>query len=251
MESHPYNNTSATRNFSSVSYTSMLQAMDTATQFWDKVSTSLKSPYDQLDEDDEKHDLDETDFQDGNQQSGRRWKIFIGAGISAVCLALIVLVGYLVKGTRPSEYPCGQSLEEAQSRGCRFDQITWSWIPPHCPVYLSNEYLNATPGQPWLWYVEPYKKIVAREDDWPSIFNNEIRVYGERSKSRARSLETKGRIIDVCTNIGIPRRASCSLCVHVPELDEGVRKQGQAYANTNRHRTHGALRKAADETYRG
>ncbi|KAL6793701.1 hypothetical protein GGI42DRAFT_357402 [Trichoderma sp. SZMC 28013] len=159
--------------------------MDTATQFWDKVSTSLKSPYDQLDEDDEKHDLDETDFQDGNQRSGRRWKIFIGAGISAVCLALIVLVGYLVKGTRPSEYPCGQNLEEAQSRGCRFDQITWSWIPPHCPVYLSNEYLNATPGQPWLWYVEPYKKIVAREDDWPSIFNNEIRVYGERREHHA------------------------------------------------------------------
>ena len=75
---------------------------------------------------------------------------------------------------------CGNSSIEALARGCSFDQLMWAWYPKHCPHYANAEYLHAEPDEPWRFYIDPYEKKVASEEEWLDALDNKVPVYGER-----------------------------------------------------------------------
>ncbi|POS78203.1 hypothetical protein DHEL01_v203392 [Diaporthe helianthi] len=48
--------------------------------------------------------------------------------------------------------PCGHTGEEAVARGCEFDQVTTSWLPPKCIDYeLQAEFIALKPGGWHFW----------------------------------------------------------------------------------------------------
>ncbi|KAF7595715.1 hypothetical protein BBP40_005159 [Aspergillus hancockii] len=69
---------------------------------------------------------------------------------------------------------CGNSTAEALALGCKFDQLMWAWYPAHCPHYANDEYLNAEPERPWRFYINPYTRQVANEDEWLQAMDNKI-----------------------------------------------------------------------------
>ena len=76
--------------------------------------------------------------------------------------------------------PCGNSSIEAIARGCSFDQLMWAWYPKHCPHYANEEYLHSEPDEPWRFYIDPYQRKVASEEEWADALDNKVSVYGER-----------------------------------------------------------------------
>ncbi len=72
---------------------------------------------------------------------------------------------------------CGNSSAEARALGCTFDQLTWSWYPPSRPHYANDEFVRA---ETWRFYVDPYGRQVASEEDWEKAMNNELQLHGER-----------------------------------------------------------------------
>lgn len=80
-----------------------------------------------------------------------------------------------------SHQPCGNSSSEALAKGCRFDQLTWSWLPQKCPHYANEEFKKV---QDWKYYVDRNGTQEAAGDNWDKAMNNEIPLYtisGEHS----------------------------------------------------------------------
>jgi hypothetical protein len=75
---------------------------------------------------------------------------------------------------------CGNSTVEALALGCTFDQLMWSWYPPGCPHYANDEFMNAEPENPWVYYVDPVKKIPLPEENWTKALDGEIPLWGEK-----------------------------------------------------------------------
>ena len=52
--------------------------------------------------------------------------------------------------------PCGSTPEEARSRGCHFDVISFCWLPDACyDAELSSAFDNMTT---WEWFLDPEKQ---------------------------------------------------------------------------------------------
>ncbi|CAD0085541.1 unnamed protein product [Aureobasidium mustum] len=52
---------------------------------------------------------------------------------------------------------CGSSIKEAEAKGCRFDSLAVSWLPPLCrDDKLLDEFERAGPGPEgaWLYYAD-------------------------------------------------------------------------------------------------
>jgi hypothetical protein len=52
---------------------------------------------------------------------------------------------------------CGNSIEEAKAKGCRYDSLAVSWLPPLCrDDKLLDEFERAGPGPQgaWLYYAD-------------------------------------------------------------------------------------------------
>lgn len=74
---------------------------------------------------------------------------------------------------------CGNSSAQARARGCRFHQLTWSWLPPGCPVYANEEFMEAA-DTPWIWYEDREETKVVGEATWERVLDGELRVFGQR-----------------------------------------------------------------------
>lgn len=74
-------------------------------------------------------------------------------------------------------FQCGNSTAEALARGCSWDQLTWSWYPPHCPHYANDEFMDA---EPWVYYADPYGKTAVEGDTFAQAMDNRTQLYGER-----------------------------------------------------------------------
>lgn len=76
-----------------------------------------------------------------------------------------------------SPVSCGNSSAEAISRGCSFDQLTWSWYPPHCPHYANEEFTRA---EAWTFFLDNQGEQEATGDWWRKAMDNEVRLWGQR-----------------------------------------------------------------------
>ncbi|KAF4632091.1 hypothetical protein G7Y89_g6026 [Cudoniella acicularis] len=117
----------------------------------------------------------------------RSTNIFLWAIISICGVAILLALSlYQFKSSNAENLSqshgntCGNSSSEALSLGCSFDQLMWAWYPKQCPHYANDQYLVAEPENPWKFYINPYTKEVASDDDWTRMLNNEVQLYGER-----------------------------------------------------------------------
>lgn len=110
---------------------------------------------------------------------------------AALAVALLALVAYETRLLKPEQFrqtrhsrsnTCGNSSSEALSLGCSFNQLMWTWHPKHCPLYANDDYLAAEPEDPWVFYVDPHTREVARDDDWDKMLNNEIGLFSEKGE---------------------------------------------------------------------
>ncbi|KAJ5962153.1 hypothetical protein N7501_007094 [Penicillium viridicatum] len=62
-----------------------------------------------------------------------------------------------------STYQCGEVASQAQARGCHFDLISFSWLPPACyDAELTEDFLKS---YNWTWSTDPQgKNLVPIED---------------------------------------------------------------------------------------
>lgn len=155
---------------------------------WQRIYTGVFSQrrwaYQHLDD---THSLDEK--LESSSEKGKVAQPYRTAAIVATTLIFgtaipIALALYFIFASR-SRYsqsigPCGNSSAEALARGCSFDQLMWAWYPKHCPHYANEEYLRAEPDEPWRFYIDPYKKRIASEEEWVNALDNKVPVYGER-----------------------------------------------------------------------
>lgn len=81
--------------------------------------------------------------------------------------------------TNQKPHPCGTTSAEARALGCKFHQLTWSWLPPDCPTYANEEFMAAA-ERPWVFYQDLGASKVADGDAWEEVLNGERRVFGER-----------------------------------------------------------------------
>lgn len=64
----------------------------------------------------------------------------------------------------PNRLSCGRSIEEAKGKGCVFDTLSKAWLPPECPLYGLDEYLEAgvmasnDTDRPWPFYSDKEHK---------------------------------------------------------------------------------------------
>jgi hypothetical protein len=82
--------------------------------------------------------------------------------IAVLCAALFIItflyVGLAIKTAPKQRQNCGSTIAEAHARGCTFDQLAKSWLPPACPRYGLDEYLSAgfaasnETGHQWRFY---------------------------------------------------------------------------------------------------
>lgn len=118
------------------------------------------------------------------RETFRKYTLVAAATITGIAfLTAAVLSYFILSNPSQKDYeigPCGNSSAEALARGCSFDQLMWAWYPRYCPHYANAEYLEAEPDQPWRFFVDPYKKTVASEQDWVNALDNRAPVYGER-----------------------------------------------------------------------
>jgi hypothetical protein len=71
---------------------------------------------------------------------------------------------------------CGNSSAQARELGCKFHQLTWSWLPPECPSYANELFMNA-PDRPWVYYEDIEAKAVVDEASWEEVLNGERKVF--------------------------------------------------------------------------
>jgi hypothetical protein len=113
-----------------------------------------------------------------------RSRVFAFFIILASGLALTTIVyGVATQKTQQdtaSQVPsrmCGNSSAEAISLGCTWDQLTWSWLPPDCPHYANEEFLQA---EDWKFYTDPLGKQEAVGETWRNAMDNLVDLWGER-----------------------------------------------------------------------
>ncbi|UNI24994.1 hypothetical protein JDV02_010705 [Purpureocillium takamizusanense] len=55
----------------------------------------------------------------------------------------------------PVSCDCGATIEEAVSKGCKYDALSVSWLPPQCrDDELTFEFNKAGPGGEWLYWAD-------------------------------------------------------------------------------------------------
>lgn len=114
-----------------------------------------------------------------------RRTIHIALAVSSVIILFFIGAYGLRSTVQDKDLPhqdsgCGNSSAEAVLRGCSFDQLTWSWYPSHCPHYANDQFLNAEPGSPWIYYSDPYNKTQASGEDWAEAIDNKRQIWGQR-----------------------------------------------------------------------
>lgn len=74
---------------------------------------------------------------------------------------------------------CGNSSAEARQKGCTFDQLNWSWLPPSCPPYANDLFIHAeNPG--WRYFEALEGRNLVDGEKWDEVLNGDRRVFVER-----------------------------------------------------------------------
>ncbi|KAB8072074.1 hypothetical protein BDV29DRAFT_192820 [Aspergillus leporis] len=151
----------------------------------DRIPTRWKWNYEKVDNVESANEKSQTML----QKPPARHHLTVFAGITVLGIAIFTTLGihqyYTSRNVKSSisdlnTNTCGNSTAEALARGCKFDQLMWAWYPAHCPHYANDLYLNAEPERPWQFYINPYTRQVASEQDWLHAMDNKVRIYGER-----------------------------------------------------------------------
>ncbi|KAF2663831.1 hypothetical protein BT63DRAFT_418727 [Microthyrium microscopicum] len=92
-----------------------------------------------------------------------RRRSVLGILLFGVAFALAIVIVYfdLLEQTKfmkvPYEAPCGDTSSEAQRKGCHFDTMAFSWVPPACyDGELEKEFLSK---KDWVWFLEENNNI--------------------------------------------------------------------------------------------
>lgn len=89
--------------------------------------------------------------------------------------AIVIGINSISHQSRVLVKPCGNSPEEARSRGCHFDVISFCWLAPECyDAELSTEFDNANALE---WYLDPNQTIPLSHDqimtgEWTDLYVN-------------------------------------------------------------------------------
>ena len=84
--------------------------------------------------------------------------------------------------TNANPHLCGNSTASALAANCTFDQLTWSWLPPHCPHYGNDEFLAAAGAEtPYKYYLDPEGHEIVSPKTWQKdVLGGELMIFGER-----------------------------------------------------------------------
>ena len=86
-------------------------------------------------------------------QSSSETRSWILSSFITLILSSIIFIVLLVPGKPTPKSSCGQSIEEATSLGCQFDELVGDWLPPDCSRIGSAEYL-AFGGGSWDYWAD-------------------------------------------------------------------------------------------------
>ncbi|OCT46845.1 hypothetical protein CLCR_02101 [Cladophialophora carrionii] len=92
--------------------------------------------------------------------------VFLALLLACATAILLVLRPISISSAEePAEsLTCGNSPEEAQSLDCRFDVMSFTWVPKPCfDEALMTDFL-ASPTQPWQWFTEPNVTVTSTAD---------------------------------------------------------------------------------------
>lgn len=95
--------------------------------------------------------------------------ILLRLSIVALTVALIVVSAFhiqlRVRISPPTRVDCGTTIEIAREKGCKFDQLSKTWLPQECPRVGLKEHLAAgfeagvDTGDQWRYYRDQGKEV--------------------------------------------------------------------------------------------
>jgi hypothetical protein len=82
----------------------------------------------------------------------RRTAIMILCGIGVLALIRLLLAATIPRNNATVDCNCGASIQDALSKGCKYDSMATSWLPPACrDDELINQFNHAGPGPNGEW----------------------------------------------------------------------------------------------------
>lgn len=84
-------------------------------------------------------------------------------GFSLVTVSTSSLEPYAYERYDPRTKRCGDTAEQAKRRGCRFDPITFSWLPMDC---VDHELIDEFHTTNWTLYADKNKTETRTEEEW-------------------------------------------------------------------------------------
>ncbi|KIY02387.1 uncharacterized protein Z520_02525 [Fonsecaea multimorphosa CBS 102226] len=73
-------------------------------------------------------------------------------------------------------HPCGNSSAEARALGCRFNQLTWAWLPPNCPMYANDQFVQA---EKWVYWEDLDQTKPVDDDVWEEVLDGDRKIFAE------------------------------------------------------------------------
>jgi hypothetical protein len=136
---------------------------------------------------------------------------------------------------------CGNSSAEASSRGCTFDQLTWSWLPPHCRHYANDLFLSAAdpPGQPWRYYADIHDREPVRigSETWTKALDNRIGLWTENSEHLTHCVYLFLGVGQIVRDGGrfVPVQVQYGHLEHCKDMILGALRESPTWASKNTH----------------
>ncbi|KAI8623075.1 hypothetical protein F5Y19DRAFT_403899 [Xylariaceae sp. FL1651] len=109
------------------------------------------------------------------------WQLLTLVLFVAFCSVAILHIQLRNKIAPQQRIDCGDSFEEAEANGCTFDQLIKAWLPPSCPRYGLEEYIDAgresgnITGTPqWPYWKDQEKTQVITIDYLAHMATNDV-----------------------------------------------------------------------------
>lgn len=69
-----------------------------------------------------------------------------------ICISMIMIWSIVACLISHRQFSCGDSIEEAKTRGCSFDPLNVTWLPHQCSRAATEEFLQANGNDTWHYY---------------------------------------------------------------------------------------------------